>query len=103
VANDVNEQAILRIIGSQKAKLIITTIGGQGYILGRGNQQISPEVIQRIGKENIIIVSTRDKLNLNFGSPLLVDTGDENVNQWLCGYYRVIVGYGDVIMHRVST
>lgn len=102
-ANDVNEQALLKIINNQKAKLIITTIGGQGYILGRGNQQISPEVLKMIGKENIIIVSTRDKLNLNFGSPLLVDTGDETVNQWLCGYYRVVVGYGDVIMHRVST
>lgn len=103
VANDVNEQALLRIIGDKKVRLIITTIGGQGYILGRGNQQISPEVLKMIGKENIIIVSTRDKLNTNFGSPLLVDTGDETVNQWLCGYYRVIVGYGDVIMHRVTT
>lgn len=102
VENDVNEQDLLRIIGNKKAKLIITTIGGQGYILGRGNQQISPEVVKLIGKENLIIVTTRDKLNLNFGSPLLVDTGDEAVNQWLSGYYRVVVGYGDVIMHRVS-
>jgi predicted polyphosphate/ATP-dependent NAD kinase len=103
VANDVNEQSLLKIIEGQKAKIIVTTIGGQGYIFGRGNQQLSPEVLTKVGKENIIIVSTRDKLNTNFGSPLLVDTGDEEINEWLSGYYRVIVGYEDSIMHRVSS
>jgi len=103
VANDVNEQSLLKIIDGKKAKIVVTTIGGQGYIFGRGNQQLSPEVLKKVGKENIIIVSTRDKLNTNFGSPLLVDTGDEEVNDWLKGYYPVIVGYDDIIIQRVAS
>jgi predicted polyphosphate/ATP-dependent NAD kinase len=102
VARDANEKTLLHITEGKKAKIIVTTIGGQGYIFGRGNQQLSPEVITRVGKENIIIISTRDKLNTNFGRPLLVDTGDDEVNAYLTGYYRVIVGYADTIMHRVS-
>lgn len=102
VANDVNEKEILQIIEGKKAKIVVTTIGGQGYIFGRGNQQLSPEVLTKVGKENIIIVSTRDKLNTNFGSPLLVDTGDEKINAWLSGYYRVIVGYEDTVIQRVA-
>lgn len=101
VASDVNEKSLLQIIKAKKAKIIVTIIGGQGYIFGRGNQQLSPEVLTLVGKENIIIVSTRDKLNANFGRPLLVDTGDEEVNTWLSGYYRVLVGYEDIIMQRV--
>lgn len=103
VANDVNESQLLHLLEGRKAKIVVTTIGGQGYIFGRGNQQLSPAVISKVGKENIIIVSTRDKLNSIFGNPLLVDTGDEAVNAMLNGYFRVIVGYDEAIMQRVAS
>ena len=101
VANDVSESQILRIIADRDAKIVVTTIGGQGYVFGRGNQQLSPKVIRQVGKENIIIVSTKEKIAGLGGNPLLVDTGDDDVNNLLCGYYRVVVSYNDTIMCKV--
>jgi predicted polyphosphate/ATP-dependent NAD kinase len=102
VAKDVNESQLLRLVEGRKAKIVITPIGGQGYIFGRGNQQISPEVIRRVGKDNIMILATKNKMNSLVGKPLLVDTGDEEVDGLLAGYTRVIVGYRKEIMKMIA-
>ncbi|HHX51557.1 MAG TPA: ATP-NAD kinase family protein [Clostridia bacterium] len=103
LAGDVNETKILELLDRfPKAKIVVTTIGGQGYVFGRGNQQFSPQVLQRIGKQNIIVVTTREKLNANFGAPFLVDTGDEEIDRLLSGYYEVIVGDGERAMYKVT-
>jgi len=79
LATDVNEKQILKAIQGKPAQIIVTPIGGQGFIFGRGNQQISPEVIRRIGLDNIVIVATEGKLRSL--KSLRVDTGDPSLDE----------------------
>jgi predicted polyphosphate/ATP-dependent NAD kinase len=102
VAADVNEAQLLEYLEEHRAKIIVTPVGGQGYVFGRGNQQISPEVIRRVGRDNIIIVSPPGKIHSLRGQPLLVDTGDRDVDEMLSGYVRVETGYREQIVYRVS-
>lgn len=102
VANDIYGDKILDFTKGKKTKLIVTVTGGQGFLFGRGNQQITPEVIREIGKENIIILATKAKIAEFHHQPFLVDTPDEELNKELCGYYRVITAYGEFTMCRVS-
>lgn len=105
VALDCTEKEILGAIQRHapgKMKVLVTVIGGQGYLFGRGNQQISAEVLRRVGKDNIIVAASPDKMLSLLGKSLYVDTGDEEVNRYLAGYMRVIVGYGEYVMMKVS-
>jgi predicted polyphosphate/ATP-dependent NAD kinase len=107
VAADANEADLLRLLdhrGEGKgARIVVTPIGGQGYLFGRGNQQISPRVIDRVGKENILVVSTPAKLHALGSAPLLVDTGDEAVDEMLSGYVLVVTGYNQRAVRKVSS
>ncbi|MGY0287615.1 MAG: ATP-NAD kinase family protein [Candidatus Methanodesulfokora washburnensis] len=100
IGKDLNERQIIYLISGRKAKVVVTPIGGQGYVFGRGNQQISPDVLRRIGKENVIIVATRGKLESLRGRPLLIDTGDESLDIKLSGYYKVITGYREYTVYK---
>ena len=103
VSADATENDLLRLTDSMPAKIIVSVIGGQGYIFGRGNQQISPSVIRRIGNDNILVVATRGKLLELRGKPLLVDTGDSELDKELSGYIKVVTGYRESQVHRVSS
>ena len=94
VAADANEQTILGAIEGRDAKIVVTVIGGQGFIFGRGNQQISPQIIRQVGKENIIIIATPSKLAGLQSIALRADTGDLELDEALKGYHKVITGYG---------
>ncbi|NLL47204.1 MAG: ATP-NAD kinase family protein [Firmicutes bacterium] len=102
VATDVNEQELLDLIRDKPAKIVVTVIGNQGYVFGRGNQQISAEVIKQVGKENILIVATRNKLDTLQGRPLLVDTGDPEVNALFHGFVRVITTYSSEAVTKIK-
>jgi predicted polyphosphate/ATP-dependent NAD kinase len=102
VAKDVNEDQLIKVIKGQKAILIVTLIGGQGFVFGRGNQQISPKVIRMIGRDNIVIVSTPDKLASLKGYPLRVDTGDSVLDEDLKGYYKIRTGYARLTIYKVA-
>ncbi len=103
VGKDLNEVQLLERIRGQKTKLIVTPVGGQGYLLGRGNQQISPEVLKIVGKSNILIISTKHKLNALKGRPLQIDTGNKETDDMLSDYYRIITGYNEAVIYRVSS
>jgi len=81
----------------------IPPIGGQGYIFGRGNQQLSHQVIRCVGKNNIIVVATREKIHALRGKPLFVDTGNPALDEALIGHIRVITGYNDEIVCRIAS
>jgi predicted polyphosphate/ATP-dependent NAD kinase len=82
-------------------RIVVTVIGGQGHIFGRGNQQISPRVLQRVGVDNVIVVASQTKLLSLGGEPLLVDTGDAAVDALFAGYVRVVTAQGERTMYRV--
>ena len=91
IAKDVNEKQILEKIKGKTAKIIVTPIGGQGFIFGRGNQQISPEVIRQVGIDNIIVIATDNKMK-NLKS-LKVDTGDTELDAEFRGTINVVTDY----------
>jgi predicted polyphosphate/ATP-dependent NAD kinase len=103
---DAGEAEILALLAGRlagRACLIVTPPGGQGSLLGRGNQQISPQVLRRIGTDNVLIISSKRKMGELSGRPLLVDTGDRELDVALSGYRRVLTGYRDHILYPVST
>ena len=100
IGKDVNEKQILEKIKGKTAKIIITPIGGQGFIFGRGNQQISPKVIQHVGRDNIIIIATEGKLR-DLKS-LKVDTADPSLDDTLRGYIKVISDYRKERIMRIE-
>jgi predicted polyphosphate/ATP-dependent NAD kinase len=102
VAADANEKKLLELIEEKEARIIVTVIGGQGFVLGRGNQQISPQVIRSVGVENVTIIATPAKLAALQGRPLLVDTGDPEVDEMLSGYAKVVTEYGSRVVYRVK-
>jgi predicted polyphosphate/ATP-dependent NAD kinase len=91
---DVDEKKILEEIKDwQKTWIILSPIGHQGILLGRGNQQISPEIIKRVGKQRIIVAATKSKLQNIDGNILRVDTGDAEADAIIKGYIKVITDY----------
>ncbi|MEM2281247.1 MAG: NAD(+)/NADH kinase, partial [Candidatus Bathyarchaeia archaeon] len=91
---DVDERKILENVDDwQNTWIILSPIGKQGILLGRGNQQISPEIIKRVGKQRIIVASTKRKLRDLEGGVLRVDTGDAEVDNMLKGYIKVVTDY----------
>ena len=91
VAKDVNEKQILEAIEGKEARIVVTPIGGQGFIFGRGNQQISPKVIRKVGICNIVVIATENKMkNLK---RLKVDTGDTELDAAFHGTIKVVTDY----------
>jgi len=91
LAKDVNEDQILNVVKTKPATIIVSPIGRQGFILGRGNLQLSPKLLKLVGKNNIWVLSTPNKLAIT--PTLKVDTGDIELDNEFRGYIRVITGY----------
>ena len=109
-AADVTEAELFRAITAYQgiSKLVITLIGGQGHVFGRGNQQLSPRVIRAIlaqpgGRENIIIIATKAKLAALANKPLISDTGDAELDQQLSGFMPITTGYKDQVLYPLAS
>ena len=102
IAADVTAPQLLELVSQSPARLVITAIGGQGHVFGRGNQQLSPDVLRAIGRDNIWIAATKQKLQQLDGRPLRSDTGDEDLDSELAGIIAVITGYDDRVYYPLQ-
>ncbi|WP_283132739.1 ATP-NAD kinase family protein [Rhizohabitans arisaemae] len=103
VAADVGADELRRLVRGRLAWIVVSPTGVQGFLLGRGNQQISPEVVRDVGPGRLLVVSSEAKLATLGGRPLLVDTGDEQLDYEISGFVRVLTGYGSTAMYRSAT
>jgi predicted polyphosphate/ATP-dependent NAD kinase len=100
VGKDLNERGLLGLIERhRKTKIMVTPIGGNGFILGRGSKQFTPEVIRQVGTNNLMVVGTQDKVSQL--ECLRVDSGDLELDEMLRGYIRVTVGHGEAMLMEV--
>lgn len=104
VAKDVDAASLEQRLAAHRGRvvLVVTAIGGQGHVFGRGNQQLSPAVLKRIGRDNIWIIATKTKLEALQGRPLLLDTNDPILDREWAGHIRVITGYRDAVLYPLG-
>lgn len=103
IASDVTEAQLLALLTEHPiARIVVTAIGAQGHIFGRGNQQLSSAVIRKVGLDRIDIVATKSKIGSLAGRPMLVDTGDDALDADLAGLRTVITGFEDRVLYRVE-
>jgi predicted polyphosphate/ATP-dependent NAD kinase len=106
VATDADEAALLSAVEGRDAAIVLTPIGGQGFLLGRGNQQIGARVVRAVGALNgsghLMVVATTAKIAALGGRPLLVDTGDPALDRDLAGYVRVVTGPAEATIYPVA-
>ena len=98
---DLSESELLRLVDG-RSKIVVSPIGGQGFLFGRGNQQISPRVLRKVGLENLIIVAAASKIVSLRERRLIVDTGDEELDTELRGYCRVLTSYREEMVVKVE-
>lgn len=95
VGTDLAESGLIEILDSHEGPvtLLLSPMGGQGFLIGRGNLQLSPAVLSSIGIDNILGVVTPAKL-LTVRS-LRIETGDDSLDQEFSAkrYMKVLQGY----------
>jgi predicted polyphosphate/ATP-dependent NAD kinase len=102
LASDVTEAQLFDLVRDHPSRLLVTAIGGQGHIIGRGNQQISPRVLRAIGLEQLRVVATKRKLATLAGRPLLVDSGDAQLDDEFPDAVRVWAGYKEELLYPLG-
>ena len=97
------QEQLLALSTDHPLHVVISFTRHQGFLLGRGNQQLSPEVMQGLNwKQNVTVLGSRSKLDTLARRPLLVDTGSATLDAGLCGLVSVLAGYDDYLLYRVS-
>jgi predicted polyphosphate/ATP-dependent NAD kinase len=102
IAHDIGESELFALVDGHPSLLLVTAIGGQGHILGRGNQQISPRVLRAIGLQSLRVVASKRKLATLTGRPLLVDSGDPLLDASFPDAVRVWAGYREELLYPVG-
>ncbi|MDF3031294.1 MAG: kinase [Moraxellaceae bacterium] len=103
LAADADAATLEAFAAAGACRLILTATGGQGMLLGRGNQQLSPAVLRAVGRDGLIVIATNEKLKALAGRPLLMDLPDEALAQEFAGFIEVVTGYRNRILYRLAT
>ncbi|MFI7418790.1 ATP-NAD kinase family protein [Nonomuraea sp. NPDC049684] len=105
VAADVTEGELFELVRGRETVIVLSVIGGQGFVLGRGNQQVSPRVLDEVlgdgSGDRLVVLATQQKLAGLGGRPLLADSGDQELDRKLAGHVRVITGYRESTIYRI--
>ncbi len=102
IGRDLSATEVRAVTKSRSVCLILGVVGGQGYVLGRGNQQIPADVVRKTGRDGLIILSSEEKLAQLAGGKLLVDTGNPTLDEELEGFVRVHTGAGRRMIMQLS-
>lgn len=100
---DATEQQLIGVCSKHPSRLVVTPTGGQGFLLGRGNQQVSPAVLELLRPEHMIVIATTGKLAELKHRPLLVDTGDSKTDDAFTGYTRIITGFSSTVVYPIRS
>ncbi|HSG62368.1 MAG TPA: ATP-NAD kinase family protein [Pseudomonadales bacterium] len=101
---DISEASLYELLSNYTGpiRLYITAIGGQGHIIGRGNQQLSARILRRIGRDNVCVVASRQKLASLAGKPFVIDSGDPELDRAWAGPMRVICDYREQVLYPLG-
>jgi len=102
LAQDVHEKQLYEMVKLYpKARIMLSIIGGQGIVLGRGNQQISPRIIEYVGLDNLDFLATQSKIIALEGKPLRIDSGSDKLDRKLSGFRKIICAYDDALLYEI--
>ena len=96
------DRACLDALAADNPVVFLSFNRGQGFLVGRGNQQLSPQLLGSLRRDDLIVVGTRSKLASLDGRPLLIDSGDVAVDSQWSGLIEITAGYEDRLFHRLS-
>lgn len=103
IQKDLTARDILALLDRYPdAQVVITPTGNQGFLLGRGNQQLNVDVLKRLDKSQFVIIASQSKLRALEQRPLLIDSNDKALDQALAGYYPVITAWQQQILYPVG-
>jgi predicted polyphosphate/ATP-dependent NAD kinase len=102
LAADASEAELLSLLAEHpSATLVLGVVGGQGFLLGRGNQQVSAAVLSAVGADHIEILAARGKVAALDPPVLRIDVGDEHATAPITGYRKVRTGRGQSTVLRI--
>lgn len=103
IGRDLSASELEMLAADGPVRIILGVTGQQGFLIGRGNQQISPSLLARAGRDGLIVMATENKLRHLSQPRLWVDSGVPELDASLQGFLRVRTGRGRQTMMRLSS
>lgn len=102
LASDADAATLETFCKQGHCHLILSPTGGQGMVLGRGNQQVSAIVLEAVGPQGLTVLATHEKLKALEGRPLLMDLPDSNLLPRFTGFIEVVSGYQHRVLYKLA-